>query len=255
MSPERWNKIEPLLNEALDLPPHERNEFLTAACNGNPSLRLEIEALLAEEERIHSFIEEPILPIPDDIKQLGQQEPPKPSLTTEPLTGKQLGKYKIRSLLGKGGMGEVYLAYDAGLDREVALKFLPPEVARDPEQTERFKREARTLAKLDNHPNIAVIHDLELSEPTPFIVLEYVPGQTLAERLQQGALPLPEALPLFRQIAAALAEAQKRGIIHRDLKPANIKITPDGRLKVLDFGLAKMLSHQAQTADVVEAPN
>lgn len=252
MSPERWNKIEPLLNEALDLSPQERNEFLTVACDGNPSLRLEIEALLAQEERIHSFIEEPILPLPDDLKQFAQEGPGKPALPTAPLTGKQLGKYKIRSLLGKGGMGEVYLAYDAGLDREVALKFLPPEVARDPDQTERFKREARTLAKLENHPNIAVIHDLELSEPTPFLVLEYVPGQTLAERLQQGALPLAEALPLFQQIAAALIEAQKRGIIHRDLKPANIKITPDGRLKVLDFGLAKMLSHQAQTADVAE---
>lgn len=252
MSPERWIKIEPLLNEALDLPPAKRNEFLTQVCNGNQSLRLEIEALLAQEERIDSFIEEPILPLPDDIKQMAQEGAVKPALPTEPLTGKQLGKYKIRSLLGKGGMGEVYLAYDAGLDREVALKFLPPEVARDPEQTERFKREARTLAKLENHPNIAVIHDLELNNPTPFLVLEYVPGQTLAERLQQGALPLAEALPVFRQIAAALTEAQKRGIIHRDLKPANIKITPEGRVKVLDFGLAKILAEQAQTADVAE---
>lgn len=252
MSPERWQQLEPLLNEALDLPPDKRSEFLNQACNGNQSLRLEIEALLAQEERIDSFIEEPILPLPDDLKQLAQDEPPKPAPPTEPLTGKQLGKYKIRSLLGKGGMGEVYLAYDAGLDREVALKFLPPEVARDPEQTERFKREARTLAKLENHPNIAVIHDLELSNPTPFLVLEYVPGQTLAERLQQGALPLAEAVPLFQQIAAALTEAQKRGIIHRDLKPANIKITPDGRVKVLDFGLAKILAQQAPTAGLLE---
>ncbi len=251
MSSKHWQQIEPLLNEALNLPPDQRDAFLQQACNGDQSLRQEIESLLEEDERLNSFLETPVLSLPDEIKQLATDDETESSLTTQPFIGQQLGKYKIISLLGKGGMGEVYLAHDPELDRKVAIKLLPPSIAHDPEQIARFKREARMVARLNNHPNIAIIHDLELNDTTPFLVLEYVPGPTLAERLQGGRMPLAEALPIFQQIAAALVEAQKQGIIHRDLKPANIKIAPGERVKVLDFGLAKIL-HQEATAELAE---
>lgn len=242
MSAKDWQQLEPLLNEALNLPTEQRAAFLQQACHDDLSLRQEIEAMLAEEERLNSFLETPVLPLPDDLKAA-----PAPSLI-----GQQLGKYKIVSLLGKGGMGEVYLAHDPELDRQVAIKLLPPGIAHDSEQIARFKREARMLAKLDNHPNIAIIHDLELNAATPFLVLEYVPGETLAERMQAGRLSIAEALPLLQQIAAALVEAQQQGIIHRDLKPANIKIAPGERVKVLDFGLAKILHHDAVTSELAD---
>ena len=153
-------------------------------------------------------------------------------------TGSRLGPYEILSPLGAGGMGEVYRARDPSLGREVALKTLPTSVAADPEHLARFEREARLLASL-NHPGIATIHGIERGESGPFLVLELVEGETLAERLAAGPLAVPEALKICRQIADALAAAHDRGVVHRDLKPANVKITPQDRVKVLDFGLAK----------------
>jgi eukaryotic-like serine/threonine-protein kinase len=152
--------------------------------------------------------------------------------------GSKFGAYSILGPLGAGGMGEVYRAFDTRLGREVALKTLPEAFAGDPERLARFEREARMLAAL-NHPAIAAIYGLEESEGLRFIVMELVPGDTLSERLSRGALPLDEALQVARQIADALEAAHERGIIHRDLKPANIKVTPGGRVKVLDLGLAK----------------
>ncbi len=252
MSPERWQQIEPILDEALALPAHERSVFLQRACNGDVSLRAEIETFLIEKSRASDFLEQPVFALPSDIKQVGVTTQPN-TLAPSPLIGQQLGSYKILALLGKGGMGEVYLARDTRLDREVAIKLLPPLLVRDPEREERFKREAKLQAKLDNHQNIAIIHALEQSDDASFLVLEYVPGATLADRLQHGALSVAEALPLFRQIADALATAHQQGIIHRDLKPANIKITPAGQVKVLDFGLAKLLHHEAPTAETADA--
>jgi len=153
--------------------------------------------------------------------------------------GDRIGVYVIRSLLGKGGMGEVYRARDSRLGRDVAIKSLPAEVAREPDRLARFHREARTLAAL-NHPNIAAIYGLEESGGGSFLVLELVEGETLAERLQRtGPVPLSEALSMAAQITGALEAAHAQGITHRDIKPANIKVTPEGRVKVLDFGLAK----------------
>ena len=152
--------------------------------------------------------------------------------------GDKLGAYEILSQLGAGGMGKVYLARDTTLGREVAIKVLPEAFAKDAERLARFEREARLLASL-NHPNIAILHGLEQSGDVRFLVMELVPGETLAERIEQGAIPLEEALPLFIQIAEALAAAHEKGVIHRDLKPPNIKLTPDDNIKVLDFGLAK----------------
>ena len=159
-------------------------------------------------------------------------------------TGSKFGVYSILGPLGSGGMGEVYRALDTRLGREVAVKTLPEEFSRDPERLARFEREARTLAAL-NHPSIAAIYGLEESEDARFIVMELVPGETLSERLSHGPLPLDEALKVARQIADALETAHERGIIHRDLKPANIKVTPEGRVKVLDLGLAKVLDAKA----------
>ena len=154
--------------------------------------------------------------------------------------GTKLGPYEIVSLLGAGGMGEVYRARDAKLGRDVAIKVLPQLFAGSPERMARFEREAKLLASL-NHPNIASIYGFEDSGSVGALVMELVSGPTLAERLQQGPLPLDEALPLSKQIAEALEYAHERGIVHRDLKPANIKLTSDGAVKILDFGLAKAI--------------
>src|SRR5215475_7907664 len=155
------------------------------------------------------------------------------------MIGTKLAHYEITSHLGSGGMGDVYQATDTKLSRSVAIKFLPEAFSHDPERLARFQREARVLASL-NHPNIAAIHGVEEINGRHFLVMELVPGETLADRIKRGAIPVEETLPVARQIAEALEEAHDKGVIHRDLKPANIKITPEGKVKVLDFGLAKV---------------
>ena len=154
--------------------------------------------------------------------------------------GTRRGPYEITARIGAGGMGEVYRARDTKLDRDVALKILPEAFASDPERLARFEREAKTLAAL-NHAHIAHIHGLEESDGVRALVLEFVDGPTLADRIAQGPIRIDEALPIARQIAEALEAAHEQGIIHRDLKPANIKVRTDGAVKVLDFGLAKAL--------------
>ncbi len=161
--------------------------------------------------------------------------------------GARLGSYEIAAALGAGGMGEVYRAKDTKLGRDVAIKILPAAVATDPERLARFKREAQLLAAL-NHPNIAAIYGLDEADGKPFLVLELVPGEDLAERLKRGAIPSDEAIAIAKQIAEALEEAHEKGIVHRDLKPANVKLTPDGKVKVLDFGLAKAYTSEASDA-------
>src|SRR5215510_1104692 len=151
--------------------------------------------------------------------------------------GTQLGSYEITALLGKGGMGEVYRARDLKLKREVAIKILPDEFSRDSDRIGRFQREAEVLASL-NHPNIATIHSLEEANGSRVLVLELVDGETLAERIQGGSLQIDEALQIAKSICEALEAAHEKGVIHRDLKPANVKITAEGKVKVLDFGLA-----------------
>jgi eukaryotic-like serine/threonine-protein kinase len=160
------------------------------------------------------------------------------------LIGQTLAHYRVTAALGAGGMGEVYRATDTSLQREVAIKVLPPEVVKDPDRLARFKREAHLLAAL-NHPNIAAIYGLEEADGKPFLALELVLGEDLKERLARGAIPIDEALEIARQIAEAIEEAHNKGIVHRDLKPANVKLTPDGKVKVLDFGLAKAWAGEA----------
>src|SRR5262249_45475420 len=151
--------------------------------------------------------------------------------------GTQLGSYEITALLGKGGMGEVYRARDMRLDRDVAMKTLPEEFEADVERLARFEREAKGLAAL-NHPNSGAMYGLEQYESKHVLVLELVEGDTLADQLKGGPIPIGESLKIALQIAEALEAAHEKGIVHRDLKPANVKVTPEGRVKVLDFGLA-----------------
>ncbi|MBZ5633317.1 MAG: serine/threonine-protein kinase [Acidobacteriia bacterium] len=216
MTPERWHRIEELFHAALARGPESRRAFLDEACRADAELRREVESLLAQEEQADALPETHRL-----------------EATATILLGKQLGPYRILSPLGVGGMGEVYRAHDSKLSRDVAIKTLPREFARDPEKLARFRREARTLASL-NHPNIAAIYGLEEFDGAMYLVLELVEGETL-----QGPLPIGKALDYALQISEALGAAHEKGIVHRDLKPANVKVTPQGRVKVLDFGLAK----------------
>jgi serine/threonine-protein kinase len=168
--------------------------------------------------------------------------------------GTKLGTYEVLSAIGAGGMGEVYQAHDTKLGRDVAIKVLPEAFAHDPEKLYRFQREAKLLASL-NHPNIATIHGLEDSNGTSYLVMELVPGDTLAQRIKRdGAVPIEEALAIAKQIAEALEAAHEKGIIHRDLKPANVKLTPEGKIKVLDFGLAKAFAGDTTTEDIGNSP-
>src|ERR1700739_1530187 len=168
--------------------------------------------------------------------------------------GTTLASYEITGAIGAGGMGEVYQAHDTKLGRDVAIKVLPEAFAHDPERLSRFQREAKMLAAL-NHPNIATIHGLEQSNGTSYLVMELVSGETLAERVKrEGALPIEEALTICKQIAEALEAAHEKGIIHRDLKPANVKVTPEGKVKVLDFGLAKAFAGEAADSNPSQSP-
>ena len=167
--------------------------------------------------------------------------------------GTQLGSYEITALLGQGGMGEVYRATDKKLKRNVAIKILPDGFSNDADRLSRFQREAEVLASL-NHPNIAAIYDLQEANGTRFLVLELVEGETLADRIQRGPIPIEEALKIAHSMCEALEAAHEKGVIHRDLKPANVKITPDGKVKLLDFGLAKVLEQGAGSSNFSDSP-
>ena len=228
ITPDRWQQIEALCHASLARPDSERRQFLIEACRGDEGLRREVESLLAHESSAAQFMSVPAAAVAG---------PAAVDRATGGLTGQRLGPYVIRSLLGVGGMGEVYRAHDPTLGREVAIKVLPSAFVSDPVRRARFDREARTLATL-NHPHIGAIYGVEEAGDVRGLVLELVEGETLAERISRG-LPPADALSIVRQIADALDAAHEKGIVHRDLKPANIKITPEGAVKVLDFGLAK----------------
>ena len=239
MSSDRQKQISNLYHAALARAPEERSAFLQAASNGDDALRLEVESLLAYESAAAPFLDGPA----HAAERHGGH-------ASASLIGGQLGPYKILSALGAGGMGEVYRARDTKLDREVAVKFLPPTFTADPERRARFAREARLLASL-NHPHIGGIYGLEEAEGETALILELVEGPTLAERLEAGPLPTSDALLIARQLAEALEAAHERAIIHRDLKPANIVlqgaadsavVVSQVRAKVLDFGLARTLT-------------
>jgi serine/threonine protein kinase len=166
--------------------------------------------------------------------------------------GTRVGTNEVLGLIGSGGMGEVYRAHDSKLGRDVALKVLPPSVAQDRDRVARFEREARTLAGL-NHPNIAHVYGFEQSPDLSALIMELVAGEDLAARLARGALPVPEALSMARQVVDALEFAHAHGVMHRDLKPGSIKIRPDGTVKILDFGLAKALDPFSSASGQIDA--
>ena len=227
MTPERWRQIERLFHVALARNASDRAAFLAKECGGDLALRQEVESLLAHERTAERFLAAP----PADTEAMGPD-------AGSSLIGRQLGSYKIQSLLDAGAMGEVYQARDTKLGREVAIKVLPRAFTSDVERVRRFEREARVLAAL-NHPHITAIYGLEEAGSVCGLVMELVEGHTLAALIARGPLPIADALPIARQIAEALEAAHEHGIIHRDLKPANIRITVKGVVKVLDFGLAK----------------
>jgi len=169
------------------------------------------------------------------------------------MVGTTISHYKVLEKIGQGGMGEVYRAEDTNLSREVAIKVLPEQFIKDPQRLARFEREAKLLASL-NHPNIAAIHSFEHADDIHFLVLELVPGETLAERVAKGAVPVEETLEVCRQIAEGVEAAHEKGVIHRDLKPANVKVTPEGKVKILDFGLAKAFESEIPAADISQSP-
>ena len=236
MTPERWQQVKAIFNSAIKYRSEERNLFLSDACAGDNYLRSEVESLITSHEKTGSFIDAPAYEaaatlIADEKAEL------KP--------GQFVGAYEIVSFISRGGMGEVYLAQDKRLGRKVALKLLPSSVTMDVTRLHRFEQEARSASAL-NHPNIITIYEISETASTLMIATEFVEGETLRERLARGALVLQDSLAVAIQIADALASAHKAGIIHRDIKPENIMIRPDGYVKVLDFGLAKLIESTAQ---------
>jgi serine/threonine protein kinase/Tfp pilus assembly protein PilF len=238
MTPERWHQIEQICERALKRQVSERAAFLKEACGGDEALRQQVDRLLAHEQTAKSFLEAPAL----EMAAKAMAEEP-----DRALVGRQIGAYRITSLLGAGGMGEVYRAEDTRLARAVAMKVLPKELAQDQERMSRFVREARAASAL-NHANVAHIYEIGQSDGLHFIAMEYVEGQSLAQKMSGKPLDLAEILEVGIQVADALEEAHRKGITHRDIKSANLMKTPTGQVKVLDFGLAKITRREGEAA-------
>ncbi len=230
MTPERYQQITRIYNQAIELDPGERTEFLDRVCAGDADLRNEVELMIASDQQAESFLDRPAIEIA--ARQMAGEN-------SFSFAGRRIGRYQILSLLGVGGMGEVWLARDEQLERNVALKLLPEQFTRSQSHVQRFAQEARAASAL-NHPNIITIHEIGEAEGTHYIVTEFVEGQTLRQTLV-APMPLAAALDVAIQIADALVAAHKAGIVHRDLKPENVMTRPDGLVKVLDFGLAKLI--------------
>ncbi len=241
MTPDRWQQIKDLLHAATERDPAARAAWLAAQCGDDVALLQEVEALLGFEPQNDGFLESP--PAAVAAKALENR-------TAELLSGHKLGRYELQSVLGRGGMGTVYRAQDTQLGRQVALKLLPRRFTLDEERVRRFHQEARAISAL-NHPNILTIHEIgetvSASGATHFIATEFVEGRTLRAALREGSLTLGTVLDVIIQTAAALAAAHQSGIVHRDIKPENLMLRPDGLVKVLDFGLAKLSLNKTVT--------
>jgi serine/threonine protein kinase/Tfp pilus assembly protein PilF len=234
MTPARLQTIEEIFHAALNHEPDQVGPFLNAACEGDELLRRKVEALLASHQRGVSFIETPVAGIATRIIENGQ---------ADLLVGQTIGHYKILERIGAGGMGEVYLATDITADRKAALKLLPVRFTSDKERLKRFQQEARALVGL-NHPNILTVYEIGEDHSTHYIASELIEGETLRQRLMRGRMEVGEAVDVAIQAANALAAAHETGIVHRDIKPENIMLRPDGYVKVLDFGIAKLAERE-----------
>jgi eukaryotic-like serine/threonine-protein kinase len=243
MTPERHQKLEELFHTVLEVEPSRRAALMDRLCAGDQSLRTDLQALVDSHERAEEFIAAPAFELA-----ASKLSAPAPRVQV----GARLGHYEILSMLGAGGMGEVYLALDTRLGRKAALKVLPPHISTNQDLMNRFVREAQLASRL-NHPNIATIYDIAEADGIRFIAMEYIEGATLSAKISGRQLDLAGALDASIQIADALAAAHTQGITHRDIKPDNIMIRPDGRVKVLDFGLAK-LTEPSLLADRSNAP-
>jgi len=239
MRPERWKTIEEIFHAALDRPLEDRRQFLETVCGSDPELREEIDSLLHEAAESASFMERPLATL--GHKELDSRQP-------KSLTGRDLNHYQIGTLLGAGGMAEVYRGHDTRLRRDVAIKVLHTTYVFDRERRQRLQREAQALASI-SHPNIEAVYGFEEADDICALILELIEGETLSERIRRGPVPLPAAVEMCSQMASALEAAHAKGIVHRDLKPSNIKITPQGTVKVLDFGIAKLLPSSVEQRD------
>src|SRR5439155_12191679 len=228
--------IENIFHVAITLNATERASYLAQTCGDDVIARQEVESLVSAYEGGDGLLNENAVTL--GMRVLG-------SIAEESITGKQIGSYKILGFLGKGGMGEVYLAEDSVLNRKVALKFLSGEFIEDSWAKRQLIKEAQAVAMLD-HPNICAVYGFEEVDEHSFIVMQYIEGRTLAELVRAKSVTASQIVPIAQQIVSALTEAHARGIIHRDIKPRNIMVTESGQVKVLDFGLAKTI-HQKQT--------
>ncbi len=236
-TPESMHQLEELFHEAVGLEPQERADFIARARISNPELASEVESLIAAHERPDSLIDSPAY-----VAAAEMISDPEPALTS----GQIVGHYQITGPVGKGGMGEVYLASDTKLDRKVALKMLPTEFTNHKDSLRRFIQEAKTASSL-NHPNIITIHEIGETDGAHFIATEFIDGQTLRQVIAQTRMTIPAILDVAMQVASALQAAHAAGIIHRDIKTDNIMLRPDGIVKVLDFGLAKLTEKSRQS--------
>jgi serine/threonine protein kinase len=234
MTPARLERIEEIFCAALDQEPDEVAQFLDTACEGDELLRRKVESLLTSYQRSGNFIETPAVGIATRIIGNGQ---------ADSLVGQTIGHYRISEPIGTGGMGEVYLATDIVAGRKAALKLLPIRFTGDPERLKRFQQEARAVVGL-NHPNILTVYEIGEDHSIHYIASELIEGETLRERLVRGPTQLSEAIDIAIQVASALAAAHHVGIVHRDIKPDNIMLRPDGYVKVLDFGIAKLAEQE-----------
>src|SRR5262252_497391 len=244
MKPERWEKVIDLFQSALERVPEERAAFLNESCHDDKGLRREVESLLTSHERAENFIEVPAFEVAPEFV---------PHDTADAVVGKLIGHYRIESLIGVGGMGEVYLARDERLGRKAAVKLLPDSLTTDETQLSRFKNEARTASAL-NHPNILTVYEIGAEGDVQFIATEFIEGTTLRAALAFGRMGTQKVLEIAVQVASALAAAHEAGVVHRDIKPENVMLRPDGYAKVLDFGIAKLIEQtRASDGRTVEA--